>query len=274
MLDLSRPCVMGVLNVTPDSFSDGGRYQGRLAAVERAGVMVAEGAGIIDIGGESTRPGATAVPVDEELRRVIPVVEAVHAAYPVVISVDTSQPRVMAEAVAAGAAMINDVRALRRPGAVEAAAGAGVPVCLMHMRGEPPTMQERPHYEDVVEEVRTALEGRVAAAVAAGIPRERLLVDPGFGFGKTLAHNMALLRHLEALQSLGLPVVVGLSRKAMIGKLLGTAVGRRLCGGVALAVLAVMKGAAVVRTHDVRATREAITACHRVLHDDLDDVQG
>ncbi len=235
--------------------------------------MVAEGAAIIDIGGESTRPGATPVPVDEELRRVIPVIEAVRAAYPVVISVDTSRPRVMTEAVAAGAGMINDVRALGVAGAAEAAAEAGVPVCLMHMQGEPPTMQDRPHYDDVVREVKAALARRVAAAVAAGIARERLLIDPGFGFGKTLAHNMALLRHLEAFQSLGLPLVVGLSRKAMIGKLLGTAVGQRLHGGVALAVMAVMKGAAVVRTHDVRATCEAITACHRVLHDDLGDAQ-
>ena len=272
-LDLSRPHVMGVLNVTPDSFSDGGRYLERHSAVERAGLMVAEGAAIIDIGGESTRPGATPVPVDEELRRVIPVIEAVRAAYPVVISVDTSRPRVMTEAVAAGAGMINDVRALGVAGAAEAAAEAGVPVCLMHMQGEPPTMQDRPHYDDVVREVKAALARRVAAAVAAGIARERLLIDPGFGFGKTLAHNMALLRHLEAFQSLGLPLVVGLSRKAIIGKLVGTAVGQRLHGGVALAVMAVMKGAAVVRTHDVRATCEAVTACHRVLHDDLGDAQ-
>jgi len=269
-LDLSRPQVMGVLNVTPDSFSDGGRYRDRRMAVERAGVMVAEGAAVIDIGGESTRPGAAPVPVDEELRRVIPVIEAVHAAYPVVVSVDTSQPRVMAEAAAAGAGMINDVRALGVPGAAAAAAEAGIPVCLMHMQGEPPTMQRRPRYQDVVVEVKAALAARVAAAMAAGIPRERLLVDPGFCFGKTLAHNMALMRHLEAFQSLELPVVVGVSRKSMIGELLGTAVDQRLYGGLALAVMAVMKGAAVVRTHDVRATREAISICHRVLYDDLD----
>lgn len=263
-IDLSHPHVMGILNVTPDSFSDGGRYLDPARALEQAAVMVEGGATIIDIGGESTRPGAVAVNAEEQLRRILPVIEAVHAELPAVISVDTSDPRVMGEAVAAGAGLINDVRALRVPGAVEAVAAAGVPVCLMHMQGEPPTMQDNPTYRDVVAEVRDALEARVRACVEAGIPRARLLIDPGFGFGKTLDHNMAMMRHLEAFQSLGLPLVVGVSRKSMIGQLRGVPVSRRLHASLALAVMAVMKGAVIVRAHDVKATVDAVMTCHEI----------
>lgn len=264
-LDLSHPHVMGILNVTPDSFSDGGRYMDPVRALEQAAVMAEEGASIIDIGGESTRPGAAPVDADEQLRRILPVIDAVHASLPAVISVDTSDPRVMTEAVAAGAALINDVRALRVPGALAAAARAGVPVCLMHMQGEPPTMQDNPTYGDVVAEVRDALQARVQACLAAGIPRERLLVDPGFGFGKALAHNMVLMRHLEDLRALGLPLVVGLSRKSMIGQLRGVPVSQRLYASVALAVIAVMKGAVIIRAHDVKATVDAVMTCHETL---------
>jgi dihydropteroate synthase len=267
-IDLSRPNVMGVLNVTPDSFSDGGLYMDPARAAARAAVMAEEGASIIDVGGESTRPRAAVVDADEQLRRVIPVIEAVRAAVPVVISVDTSDPRVMTEAVDAGAGMINDVRALRVPGAVAAAATAAVPVCLMHMQGEPATMQDNPTYVDVVREVKEALQERVHACQTAGIPRGRLLIDPGFGFGKALAHNIALMRHLEAFQALGLPLVVGVSRKSMIGQLLGAPVDQRLYGALALAVMAVLKGARIVRSHDVRATLHAVTVCHRIQQDD------
>ena len=258
-LVLDRPRVMGILNVTPDSFSDGGRYLDPGAAVERAWRMVEEGADIIDVGGESTRPGAAPVPPEEELRRVVPVIEAVAAKLPVPVSVDTSKPEVMGAAVAAGAGLVNDVRALRAPGALEAAAELGVPVCLMHMQGEPRTMQRAPAYRDVVAEVRAFLLERVAACEAAGIPRERILIDPGFGFGKTLEHNLALMRRLDAFVETGLPVLVGVSRKSMIGALLGDApVERRLHGSVAAAVVAACKGAAIVRVHDVAPTVEAL----------------
>ena len=258
-LDLTQPRVMGILNVTPDSFSDGGRFLDREAALRQGRALVAEGADILDIGGESTRPGAAAVSVQEELDRVIPVIEALAAELPVPVSVDTSKPEVMRAAVAAGAGLINDVAALRRPGALAAAAGLGVPVCLMHMQGEPGTMQQDPNYEDVVAEVAAFLAERIAACEAAGMPRERLLVDPGFGFGKTLAHNLALLRGLPRVAALGVPVLAGLSRKSMIGALLGGApVEGRLHGSVAAAVLAVERGAAVVRVHDVGPTVQAL----------------
>ncbi len=263
-LDLSRPNVMGILNVTPDSFSDGGRYMDPVRALEQAAAMVEEGATIIDIGGESTRPGAAPVDADEQLRRILPVVEAVRAALPVIISVDTSEPWVMGEAVAAGAGLINDVRALRVPGAMDAAAATGVPVCLMHMQGEPPTMQDNPHYGHVVTEVRDALHARVQACEDGGIPRRRLLIDPGFGFGKTLAHNMVLMRRLEALRVLELPLVVGVSRKSMIGQMRGVPVAQRLYASVALAVMAVMKGAVIIRAHDVKATVDAVMTCHEI----------
>jgi dihydropteroate synthase len=259
ILDLTRPRVMGILNVTPDSFSDGGRFATRDAALRQARQMVAEGADLIDVGGESTRPGAAAVPVEAELDRVIPVIEAVTRALPVPVSIDTSKPEVMRAAVAAGATLVNDVAALRRPGALAAAAALDVPVCLMHMQGEPRTMQLAPDYRDVVGEVRAFLAERLAACEAAGIPRERLLVDPGFGFGKTLAHNLALLRGLPQLRELGVPVLVGLSRKAMIGALLGDVpAGERLHGSVAAALLAAERGAAIVRVHDVGPTVQAL----------------
>lgn len=257
-LDLSRPAVMGILNVTPDSFSDGGFYFDRDRAVAHAARMVEEGADIIDVGGESTRPGAQPVSAEEEIERVVPVIERLARQLDVPISVDTSKAEVMRAAVAAGAGFINDVRALREPGALETAAALGVPVCLMHMQGEPRTMQDNPRYGDVVAEVRDFLAARCAAAEAAGIPRTRLLVDPGFGFGKTVEHNLELLRGLPALAALGVPVLVGLSRKSMIGKLLGLPVERRLHASVALALMAVHHGARVVRVHDVAPTVEAI----------------
>jgi dihydropteroate synthase len=258
-LDLTRARVMGILNVTPDSFSDGGDFATREAALRHARQMVADGADLIDVGGESTRPGAPPVSVAEELDRVIPVIEALAGELAVPVSVDTSKPEVMRAAVAAGAGLINDVAALRRPGALAVAAALRVPVCLMHMQGEPGTMQQDPTYGDVVAEVAAFLAGRLAACEAAGIPRERLLVDPGFGFGKTLAHNLALLRGLPRLASLGVPVLAGLSRKSMIGALLGgVPVGERLHGSVAAAVLAVERGAAIVRVHDVGPTVQAL----------------
>ena len=257
-LDLSRTAIMGILNVTPDSFSDGGIFLARDAAVAHALTMVEEGADLIDVGGESTRPGAQAVSVQEELDRVIPVIEAIARAVPVPISIDTSKPEVMRAAIAAGAGFVNDVRALREPDAVEAVAALQVPVCLMHMQGEPRSMQHNPVYTDVVGEVRDFLRERIEACVAAGIPRQRLIVDPGIGFGKTVEHNLELLRRLDELRALGAPILAGLSRKSMIGALLGQPVARRLHASVALALIAVQNGATMLRVHDVRATREAI----------------
>jgi dihydropteroate synthase len=262
-LDLSRPVVMGVINATPDSFSDGGTLyrNSRLdleRAMERAREMAAAGAGILDIGGESTRPGAQAVSASEELDRVVPLVERIAKELPVVISVDSSTPAVMREAARAGAGLLNDVRALTREGALQAAADSGLPVCLMHMQGEPGTMQVAPHYDNVVQDVGEYLSSRVLACVQNGIARERLLLDPGFGFGKTVIHNMQLLRGLPHLAAMGIPLVVGLSRKSMIGKLLGREVGERLPASLALAVLAVERGAAIIRTHDVAATADAL----------------
>lgn len=263
-LDLTHAVVMGVLNVTPDSFSDGGRFTDPARAVEQALRMVAEGAGIIDIGGESTRPGAQPVSAGDEMARVIPVIEALCAATRVPVSIDTTKPEVMRAAVAAGATLINDVRALRDPDALETAAALGVAVCLMHMQGEPRTMQDNPEYIDVVTDVRDFLAGRIVAAEAAGIPRNRMLIDPGFGFGKTPEHNLELLRRLAALRILGRPIVAGLSRKSFIGKLLGLPVDRRLHASVALALLAVQNGASVVRVHDVGPTVEALRMLNAV----------
>jgi dihydropteroate synthase len=257
-LDLSRPVVMGVLNVTPDSFSDGGRFVSVAAAVEQGVRMAAEGAALIDVGGESTRPGAEAVGAAEELRRVIPVIERLRAATAVIISVDTSKAEVMRAASAAGAGLINDVRALREPGALTAAVASGCAVCLTHMQGEPRTMQVAPSYADVVAEVRAFLAARVASSLAAGLAAERLAVDPGFGFGKTLEHNLTLLRRLSELAADGLPVLVGLSRKSMLGTLTGRTPGERVYGSVALAVIAALAGARIVRAHDVGATVEAL----------------
>jgi dihydropteroate synthase len=257
-LDLSSPLVMGVLNVTPDSFSDGGRFFSPAAAVEQGLHMAGEGAAILDVGGESTRPGAQPVSADEELRRILPVIERLRALTAAVISVDTSKPEVMRAAAAAGAGFINDVRALREPGALEAAAASGCGLCLMHMQGEPGTMQVAPHYDDVVAEVRAFLAARVAACREAGIDAARLTVDPGFGFGKNLAHNLTLLRHLPTLVADGPPVLVGLSRKSSVGKLTGREAGDRLHGSVALAVIAALKGARIIRAHDVAATVDAM----------------
>jgi len=249
---------MGVLNVTPDSFSDGGFFMDAEKAVDHARRMVEEGADIIDVGGESTRPGARPVSAADEIARVVPVIEAIHRAVNVPISIDTSKPEVMQAAVTAGAGLINDVRALREPGAVEAAARLAVPVCLMHMQGEPRTMQADPRYDDVVHDVGEFLEARIDAAAKAGISRDYLLADPGFGFGKTADHNLELLRRLPELRRLGVPLVAGLSRKSMIGKLLGLPVGERVHASVALALIAVQNGARLVRVHDVRPTRDAI----------------
>jgi len=264
VVDLSRPQVMGILNVTPDSFSDGGHFVAHDRALAHARAMVEEGAAIIDVGGESTRPGAGEVPVQQELDRVVPVIEALRAELPAVISVDTRKPEVMRAAVAAGAGLINDVGALREPGALAAAAAAGVPVCLMHMQGEPRSMQQRPRYEDVVAEVRDFLLGRAAACEAAGIPADRILLDPGFGFGKTAEHNLCLLKHLSVLAGTGYPILAGLSRKSLIGTVLGLPVGQRLAPSIALAVLAVWQGARIVRTHDVAATLQAVRMCAAV----------
>jgi len=257
-LDLSRPAVMGILNVTPDSFSDGGVFLSPQKAVAQALRMAEEGADIIDIGGESTRPGARPVSAQEEIDRVVPVIAAVREKTRLPISIDTSKPGVMRAAVAAGAGFINDVRALRTEGTLEAAAELNVPVCLMHMQGEPRTMQDDPRYADVVGEVRDFLKERRDACMNAGIPAARIVVDPGFGFGKTLEHNLELLRGLKKLQSLGAPILAGLSRKSMIGKALGLPVERRLHASVALAVMAVQNGARIVRVHDVGPTVEAL----------------
>lgn len=253
-----RPLVCGILNVTPDSFSDVGRCPTVAAAVEHGCTLADEGADLIDVGGESTRPGSRPPTLAEELDRVVPVVEALVRRVPVPLSVDTSRPEVMREAVAAGASMINDVRALRSPGALQAAAESGVPVCLMHMQGSPDTMQREPRYEAVVPEVRAFLAERLRACLEAGVPPEHLVVDPGFGFGKELSHNLALLASLGSLSSLGVPIMVGLSRKSMLGQLTGRAVGERLPASLAVAVLAAQRGAAVLRVHDVAATRDVL----------------
>lgn len=249
---------MGILNVTPDSFSDGGVFFDRDRAVARAVAMVDEGVDIIDVGGESTRPGARPVSAEEEIGRVVPVIAAIKDAVDVPISIDTSKPGVMRAACAAGAGFINDVRALCEPDALDTAATLGVPVCLMHMRGEPGAMQDAPQYDNVVIEVREFLVARRAAAIAAGIKPEVIVLDPGFGFGKTAAHNLELLRNLRVLGELGAPLLVGMSRKSMIGALTRLPVEQRLHASIALAVMAVCNGAAIVRVHDVRATVEAL----------------
>jgi dihydropteroate synthase len=256
-LDLSRPVVMGVVNVTPDSFSDGGRFLPLEAAVAHGVRLVEEGAAIIDVGGESTRPGAAPVSVEEELQRVVPVVERLRSMTQAVISVDTSKPEVIRAAAAAGAGLINDVRALAEPGALEAAAASGCAVCLMHMQGDPRTMQQAPRYVDVVKEVKAFLDERVRICRAAGVSPERIAVDPGFGFGKTLEHNLELLRRLRELHD-ELPMLVGLSRKSMVGALTGRNAGERVHGSVALAVIAAINGARIVRAHDVAATVDAL----------------
>ncbi len=265
-VDLNRPRVMGILNVTPDSFSDGGRFISHDVALKRALAMVAEGADILDIGGESTRPGAPAVGVQQELDRVIPVIQSIASELPIPISVDTNKAAVMREAVAAGAGLINDVMALQGEGALAAAKELNVPVCLMHMQGSPRTMQQNPQYSDVVTDVKAFLSDRIQACTNAGIPREHLLLDPGFGFGKSLTHNLILLRQLDQLNSLNLPLLVGISRKSMIGAVLDDApVDQRLYGGLACAVLAVERGAAIIRTHDIKPTADVIRMTHAVM---------
>jgi dihydropteroate synthase len=269
VLELDSAIVMGVLNVTPDSFSDGGLFLEPAAALAHAERMAEEGAAILDIGGESTRPGATGLDSEQEIQRVLPVIERVAARLGLPISVDTSNPELMRRAGDAGAHLINDVRALRVPGAIEAAAAGNLGICLMHMRGEPADMQREPRYGQVVAEVRAYLEERVQACMAAGIERERLCVDPGFGFGKTTAHNLELMRHLEDFAALGRPLCVGLSRKSFVAALTGRTAGERLSGSLALATAAVLRGARIVRAHDVAATVDAVrvaNAMRRELH--------
>jgi dihydropteroate synthase len=268
-IDLKRPIVMGILNVTPDSFSDGDRYLQPDAAVERAAAMVAEGAEIIDIGGESTRPGANTVDESAEIERVVPVFERLARRFDVALSVDTSKPAVMAAAASAGACIVNDVRALQAPGAREWAARSGLGVCLMHMHGEPRTMQHHPAYRDVVAEVCEFLVRERAACVAAGVAREAIALDPGIGFGKGLEHNMTLLKALPRLVALGSPLLVGVSRKSFIGRILGRPTDQRLHGGLGLAALAVSMGAKIIRTHDIAATRDAIEMVSAVLQGPL-----
>ena len=258
VLDLAHPHVMGILNVTPDSFSDGGRFAAVDAAMRHAQAMVLAGATLIDVGGESTRPGAPVVSPQEELDRVAPVVERISRELDVIISVDTSAPIVMTEVARLGAGLINDVRSLRREGALQAAAATGLPVCLMHMLGEPGDMQDSPHYTDLVGEVSAFLAERMAQCAAAGIASERIVLDPGFGFAKTLQHNLSLFKHMEALHALGRPLLVGVSRKSMIGQALNRPVTERLYGSLALAALAVTKGARILRVHDVAETVDVV----------------
>lgn len=258
MVDLSRPAVMGILNVTPDSFSDGGRFSDLEKALEHALHMVEEGAALIDVGGESTRPGSAEVSVEEEITRVVPVIEHLAARISVPISIDTSKPAVMRAAVEAGAGMINDVFALRREGALAMGARLQVPVCLMHMQGEPKTMQQQPAYYDVVGEVFDFLSERIDACRAAGIAHERIVIDPGFGFGKSLVHNLSLLKHLDRFSSLGTPLLAGLSRKSMVGTVLDVPLEGRLIGSVTAAMLAAQQGASILRVHDVRETVQAL----------------
>ena len=258
VLDMSGCHVMGILNVTPDSFSDGGRYNTVEVALARAREMVADGAAFIDVGGESTRPGATPVSVEEELERVCPVVEAIARDLGVVVSVDTSSPQVMAEVVKLGAGMINDVRALQRDGAPEVVASAGVPVCVMHIQGEPDTMQDDPRYRNVRREVSSFLTERMRVIEKAGVRPDNIILDPGFGFGKSPQHNLQLLASLEQLQLLGHPILVGMSRKSMLGHITGRDVSERLPASLAAATISAMKGASIIRVHDVRETVDAV----------------
>lgn len=263
-LNLSAPVVMGVLNVTPDSFSDGGRYTERDAALRQAEQMLRDGAAILDVGGESTRPGAAAVSEQEELDRVVPIVEALSNELDALVSVDTSTAAVIRDSAEAGAGLINDVRSLRRPGAMQAAAASQLPVCLMHMLGEPGSMQDNPRYDDVTAEVVAFLREQVAACEQAGIPRERLLVDPGFGFAKTVQHNLQLMQEMAELQALALPILIGVSRKSLFGKVLDRDVSERLPGSLAAAVMCVERGAMIVRAHDVKETVDVVRFAHAV----------
>jgi dihydropteroate synthase len=264
-LDLTYPQVMGILNVTPDSFSDGGEFIVTDAALAQARKMVADGAGIIDVGGESTRPGAVQVSVEEEIARVVPVIQAIRSELDIPISIDTSKPEVMRAAINAGAGLINDVCALQVEGAMQAAVDCNVPVCLMHSQGNPQTMQNDPQYNDVVTDVITFLLERIAACEQAGITRDLLILDPGFGFGKRANHNLLLMKHLSKLIELGLPVLVGVSRKSMIGSLLKVSVEERLAASLSLAAISVWQGAKIIRSHDVLETVQAIMMCDHVM---------
>lgn len=268
-LSLETPQVMGILNVTPDSFSDGGQLFGRqldlTQVLKRAETMVAAGATLLDVGGESTRPGAAAVSEQQELDRVVPAVEALVREFDVVVSVDTSTAVVMTESAKAGCGLINDVRALQRPGALQAAAGTALPVCLMHMQGQPQDMQQAPRYQDVVEEVMSFLRQRMQACQQAGVSADRLMIDPGFGFGKTQQHNLLLLKQLQRFQQLGVPLLAGISRKSMIGAVLDKPVDERLYGSLAAAVLALSQGAWILRVHDVAATQDVVKVCQAVM---------
>ncbi len=273
VLNLSQPQVMGVLNVTPDSFSDGGHFSGLDEALFRAEEMIAQGAAIIDVGGESTRPGAEELLAEEEMNRVLPVIEAVCGRFDVIVSVDTSSPEVMLNAAGLGAGLINDVRALSRPNALSAAATTLLPVCLMHMQGQPKTMQQQPEYNDVVVDVCQYLLERVEACTREGISRDRLLLDPGFGFGKTQQQNFQLLKRLHELRAAGLPLLVGMSRKSMIGGVLNVPVGKRLAGSLSCALLAVMQGASIVRVHDVLETVQALKIYRAMQNANVQSVQ-
>lgn len=264
-LDLSSPHTMGILNVTPDSFSDGGKFNHLDIALRHVETMLDAGTRIIDIGGESTRPGASEVVLAQELERVVPVIEAVRQRFDCWISVDTSKAQVMTEAVNAGADLINDIRALRDPGALEAAAQANVPICLMHMQGQPRTMQGQPNYENLIKDISDFLAERIQVCEKAGIRREQLLLDPGYGFGKTLAHNYQLLAHLDKFHQFGLPLLVGMSRKSMIFKLLNKKPDECLAGSLACAAIAAMKGAQIIRVHDAQETEEVLKVCRMTL---------
>lgn len=266
MLDLSSPKVMGILNVTPDSFSDGGRFKQLEHALQQVQNMLGEGADFIDVGGESTRPGAAEVSVQQELDRVVPVIEAISSRFDTLISIDTSKAMVMTEAVNAGAVLINDVRALREDGALKAAATSNAAVCLMHMQGQPRTMQHNPRYDDLIDDISDFFRQRISACDAAGITKERILLDPGFGFGKTLQHNYQLLNKLGRFHQLGCPLLVGMSRKSMLGKLLDNDVGERLAGSLASATIAAFKGAQIIRVHDVRPTVDALKVVQATLN--------
>lgn len=261
----SYPLIMGILNVTPDSFSDGGRYIQHNIVVNHVTNMIKDGANIIDIGGESTRPGAATISIDEECERVIPVIKSIREVFDIPVSIDTSKPEVMQEAINTGASMINDVNALRSDGAVELAVQLDVPVCIMHMQGQPRSMQHKPEYKDVVKEVKEFLVERINVCLEAGMNQNNLIVDPGFGFGKTLEHNLSLFKHMDEFLQLNVPLLVGVSRKSMIGTVLDDApVEKRLHGSVALATLAAWMNAQIVRVHDVKATADALKLCQAV----------
>lgn len=261
----SRPVLMGILNCTPDSFSDGGQFVDVDLAVQHALAMLADGADIIDIGGESTRPGALPVSVGDEIARVIPVIQKLKQRANCFISIDTHKPEVMTAAIEAGADIINDVNALRTPGALQAAAASNARICLMHMQGQPQTMQEHPHYDDLLAEVLAFFDERITACVNAGIARERLIIDPGFGFGKSVDHNLLLIQQLAQFKQFGLPILVGVSRKSTIGHVLDRDVNERLPGSLALTTLALCQGASIIRAHDVKETKDVINMTHAVM---------